>query len=277
MKVYVESPCVVSECPRWCAEEWTLYWVDVTDGKYLRHRDGAPATEYESVAPGLGKIGALIVRPNGRLWLFTAGCRVWECAFGGTPRLLYALDGYADRRFNDVYQVGGWFFCGVAQEGGRPGELWRMSMDGRFSCIEPKTAGMPNGMGISPDGTTFYFTVSDERRIYAYDIDIGAGALSGRRVFVDDFAQPGIPDGLCVDPEDGSLYIALWNGSRLEHRSCRGKLLDCCAFPMPKVTSVAVVGERLFVTTGNLDPCPENHYKRTRAGSVFEITKQGKA
>lgn len=273
MKPYVLSPCVVSEGPRWCASERTLYWVDVTGGTYLRHRDGTAATDYEEVDPGLGKIGALVLRPQGKLWLFTSGCRVWECAFGETPQLKFALEGHADRRFNDVWQDGAWFFCGVAAEDGRPGELWRLSSAGEFSCIEAATAGMPNGMGVSPEGQTFYFTVSDERRIYAYDYERATGDLSNRRVLIDDFGRPGIPDGLCVDPSDGSLYVAMWEGSRLEHRAADGTLLGTVPFPMRKVTSAAVAGDRVFVTTGNKADDPDSYFRRTLAGAVFEVKR----
>ena len=273
MKLYVKSPCTVSEGPRWSAAERTLYWVDVTRGAYLRHRDGAAATEYEEVNPGLGKIGALVFRPQSKLWLFTSGCHVWECAFGETPELKFTLEGHADRRFNDVWQDGAWCFCGVAAENGCPGELWRLSSDGEFTCIEPSTAGMPNGMGVSPDGKTFYFVVSDERRIYAYDYDRASGKLSNRRVLADDFAEPGIPDGMSVDPEDGSLYVAMWEGSRLEHRAVDGALLETYPFPMRKVTSAEVVGDRILVTTGNKHEDPDAYFRQTAAGSVFEIRK----
>ena len=268
MKLYVKSPCTVSEGPRWCAAERSLYWVDVTRGAYLRHRDGAAETEYAEVTPGLGKIGALVVRPYGKLWLFTSGCRVWECAFGATPELKFTLEGHADRRFNDVWQDGGWCFCGGAAENGRPGELWRMSLDGEFTCIEPFTAGMPNGMGVSPDGTTFYFVVSDEKRIYAYDYDRKWGSLSNRHVVADDFAEPGIPDGMCVDPADGSLLIAFWDGARIERRGSGGCLLGTLRFPMPRVTSVETAGGRIFVTTANY-PRDERLFIETGAGGVF--------
>lgn len=273
MKAYVQCPCVVSEGPRWNATERTLYWVDVTGGAYLRHRDGDVDTCYEVVRPEFGKIGALVLRPGGKLWLFTSGCRVWECEFGKTPEFKFALEGHGDRRFNDVWQDGGWCFCGVAAEHGRPGELWRMSANGEFTCIEPATAGMPNGMGVSPDGKTFYFIVSDERRIYAYDYDGLTGGLNNRRVMVDDFAEPGIPDGMGVDQGDGSLYVAIWNGSRLEHRSAGGRLMETFGFPMSKVTSVAVLDDRIFVTTGNKHEDPDSYFLETKAGSVFEIKK----
>jgi len=270
--VYAESPCVVAEGPRWNAADRTLYWVDVTGGKYLRHRDGAPASEVETVDPGLGKIGALVCAGAGKLLLFTAECAVWECAFGERPVLRHVLVGHAGRRFNDVWADAGNVFCGVAREPDRSGELWRLR-DGVFTCVEAATNGMPNGMGISPDGRTFYFVVSDEKRVWAYDYDRATGALSHRRVLCGDFAAPGVPDGMTVDPADGTLWIAMWDGARLEHRAADGRLLETVPFPVKKVTSVEVVGNRVFVTTGNKEPAAAAYFAATRAGSVFLLEK----
>lgn len=271
-QVYAESPCIVAEGPRWNCADQTLYWVDVTGGKYLRHRDGDPSTTFEVVDPGLGKIGALACRGAGNLLLFTSGCKVWECAFGERPVLRYVLTGHETQRFNDVWVDGDNVFCGVAREPDRPGELWLLR-DGVFTCIERATNGMPNGMGVSPDGKTFYFTVTDEKRIYAYDYDRASGRVGNRRVLVEDFAEPGLPDGMCVDPADGSLWVGMWDGGRLEHRSADGQLLESVPFPMKKVTSAEVVGRRVFVTTGNKEEDAASYFAATRAGSVFVIER----
>ena len=273
-KIFAHCPCVVAEGPRWCAAEGTLYWVDVTAGRCLRARDGADAETFECVDPQLGKIGAAIPLGGERVRLFTERCEVWDMAFGERPELRGRLAGHESRRFNDVLADGGRFFCGVAREPGLPGELWRLSADGSFDLIEPTTNGMPNGMGVSPDGKTFYFTVTDEKRIYAYDYDRMSGALSRRQVLCEDFAEPGMPDGMCVDSADGSLWVAMWDGGRLEHRSADGRLIGSVPFPMKKVTSVEVAGERLFVTTGNKEPDAEAYFKATGAGSVFVISRK---
>lgn len=271
-EIYAASPCVVAEGPRWNAADKTLYWVDVTGGMYLRHRDGDPSDKFDRVDPGLGKIGALACLGPGKVRLFTSECQVWDCAFGEKPVLRHTLEGHAGRRFNDVWIDAGNAYCGVAREPDKPGELWLLR-DGKFTCIEPATKGMPNGMGVSPDGKTFYFVVTDERRVWAYDYDRATGALSNKRVLCEDFAAPGLPDGMTVDPADGSLWIAMWDGARLEHRGADGKLLETVPFPMKKVTSVEVVGDRLFVTTGNKEPDSAAYFAATKAGSVFEVRK----
>lgn len=265
---YVDCSCEVGESPRWNAADGCLYWVDIAAGRYFRHRDGDPASAYDSVDPGLGKIGALAVGPSGRLRLFTAGCRVWECPFGGAPERVCELAAHEDRRFNDVLTDAGNAFCGVACAPGRPGELWLLR-DGRFACLERSLRGMPNGMGISPDGKTFYFIVTDERRVYAYDYDRASGRISEKRVLCEDFEPPGSPDGMAVDSTDGSLYIALWDGGRLEHRDSDGRLLGVAGFPMEKVTSVDCADGRLFVTTANKAANRSAAFVRTGAGAVF--------
>ena len=246
VELFSNSACTVAEGPRWNVAERALYWVDIASGEVLRQRFDAAADGFERFAPGLGKIGAVEFAPNGRLLLFTERCEVYVSDFGGDPELRWTLPGHGNTRFNDVLDVGdGVLFCGVAPI--RPsvrGELWRLdSMAGEFSCVASETKGMPNGMGLSPDRRTMYFIVSDERSLYAYDFDDAAKAVSGRRAVCLDFDEPGVPDGMCVDPNDGSLYVAVWNGFRIERRTADGALLETIRFPMAKVTS-ACVGEK---------------------------------
>ena len=274
--LFSDSACTVAEGPRWNGAERTLYWVDITEGAVLRQTESASADGYERFSPGLGKIGAVEFSQDGRLLVFTERCEVYISDFGGDPKLKWMLPGHGDTRFNDVFDAGnGVYFCGVAPI--RPsvrGELWRFdSRTGEFTCVESATNGMPNGMGLSPDRKTFYFVVSDEKALYAYDFDDETKTVSNRRAICRDFADSGVPDGMCVDHDDGSLYIAVWDGHRLEHRSPDGALLDVVDFPMAKVTSACVVGGRIYVTTGNL-PKSGSEYDATKAGGVFVLRKE---
>jgi gluconolactonase len=63
--------------------------------------------------------------------------------------------------------------------------------------------GRPNGVALSPNGRTLYVSNSDERSIYAYDLD-GKGAASNERVLAK--GVEGVPDGIRVD-EKGNLYV----------------------------------------------------------------------
>ena len=132
---------------------------------------------------------------------------------------------------------------------------------------------MPNGMGLSPDGRTFYFVVSDERRVWAYDFDPAARTVSGKRVFCEDFPGNGVPDGMCVDPADGSLWVAVWGGYRLEHRAPDGRLLESIPFKVEKVSSATVAGDSIYVTTANL-PFDSAAFAEQKAGCVFRLGKK---
>ena len=67
-----------------------------------------------------------------------------------------------------------------------------------------KPKGRPNGIALSPNGRILYVSNSDERKIYAYDLDHN-GEASNERVLVSGIE--GVPDGLRTD-EKGNLYLA---------------------------------------------------------------------
>jgi gluconolactonase len=67
-----------------------------------------------------------------------------------------------------------------------------------------KPKGRPNGIALSPTGKQLYVTNSDEKKVYAYDLDKN-GAPSNERVLI--AGIEGVPDGVRTD-EKGNLYIA---------------------------------------------------------------------
>jgi len=68
----------------------------------------------------------------------------------------------------------------------------------------------PNGMVITPDGTTLIVAESIGRRLTAYTIGAD-GALSDRRIFADGLEGP--PDGICLDAQGG-----IWTSMTLANR-----------------------------------------------------------
>jgi sugar lactone lactonase YvrE len=68
----------------------------------------------------------------------------------------------------------------------------------------------PNGMVITPDGTTMIVAESIGRRLTAYTIG-SDGSLSDRRVFADGLDGP--PDGICLDAQGG-----VWTSMTLANR-----------------------------------------------------------
>ena len=113
--------------------------------------------------------------------------------------------------FNGVYRLGA-----GALDGGVNGEA------GAVSVVDDSLS-KPNGVILSPDGTTLYVAQSDPAAaiIYAYDLaEDGLPAGDGaRRVFADltgevGQAMPGLPDGMAMDTA-GNLYATGPGGIRI--------------------------------------------------------------
>jgi len=80
--------------------------------------------------------------------------------------------------------------------------VFHISPDGLIEAIS-RGQTRPNGITLSPDGTSLYVANTDERHIKSYELD-RQGRASNERVFATLDAGP---DGIRVDV-DGNLYVA---------------------------------------------------------------------
>lgn len=71
-------------------------------------------------------------------------------------------------------------------------------------AVVAKPHGRPNGITLSPNGKILYVANSDEKKVYAYDLDKN-GEASGERVAIS--GVEGVPDGIRTD-EKGNIYVA---------------------------------------------------------------------
>jgi gluconolactonase len=100
--------------------------------------------------------------------------------------------------------------------------VYHISPKGELEIIaRPK--GRPNGVALSPNGRLLYVANSDDRALYAYDID-GKGAASNERKLVSNIDGP--PDGIKVD-EKGNIYVT---ANKLPIYQPDGKLLHTIEF-----------------------------------------------
>jgi gluconolactonase len=81
--------------------------------------------------------------------------------------------------------------------------VFHISPKGQLSAAL-KLQTRPNGVAVSPDGTTLYLSNSDERNVRAYDLSKD-GALTNERIFA--AKTDGVPAGIEVD-EKGNVYVA---------------------------------------------------------------------
>ena len=81
--------------------------------------------------------------------------------------------------------------------------VFHLTPKGELSVVA-KPKGRPNGIALSPNGKILYVADSDDKKIWAYDLDKN-GEPSSERVAISGIE--GVPDGLRTD-DKGNLYVA---------------------------------------------------------------------
>jgi sugar lactone lactonase YvrE len=154
---------------------------------------------------------------SGRLIFADAdGFGILDPASGEISRIADTEKDRAHNRFNDgKVDRAGRFWGGTMDNQclQATGSLYRVDRDLSVHCLDSGFI-CSNGIGWSPDNQTMYFTDSMVRTIWAYEFDLGSGAMGPRRVFAQLSDRDGYPDGLTVDSE-GFVWSAVWDGWRL--------------------------------------------------------------
>lgn len=266
-EVIANLHCDTGECPIWDPAHECLYWTDIPAGRLYRleYRSRKISTVYEGPP-----VGAFTQEADGTLMLF----RVHDIArlySDGRVKPVIEIPPDGADRFNDVIaDPEGRVFAGRLAKEESNGGLYRIDTDGSVHQVFTGCA-MPNGMGFSPDLTTFYFTCSTSRTIFRFRYERATGQLSDRQVLYEADEKEGIPDGLTVD-EDGNIWSARFDGSAIVKLSPDGSVLEKISLPVAQVTSMAFGGlemETLFVTTAGGDS-----KKETDDGAVYALAPQ---
>ncbi|NKZ15130.1 SMP-30/gluconolactonase/LRE family protein [Mycolicibacterium septicum DSM 44393] len=193
-------------------------------------------------------------RPDGTLLIVSTERRQVLRYDGDTVELLADLSDLVPAALGDM----------VVDEHGRAYVGSQARTDGVIVRIDPddqvtvvaEHLDFPNGMVITPDGTTLIVAESTARRLSAFTISPDGG-LTDRRVFADGLDGP--PDGLAMDVE-GGVWAALTlaqefqrfapDGSSVTHRvDADGRTAIACALG-------GAEGRTLFLVT-TTDAYPE--------------------
>lgn len=248
----------LGERPVWDAAAGCLIWVSINAGELHQFRPpagGRAAGDRVLASVGVA-VGAAAPRERGGYVLAAADGFRLLAADGSPdgPPLRPAGMG-ADVRFNDgACDPAGRFWAGTAALDGTPGAgaLYRLDPDG---SVREVFGGVTesNGLGWSPDGTTFYYIDSgaDRLRVREFGCDPFSGKISGERDLITFAPGDGIPDGLVVDTE-GCLWIAMWDGGCVRRYSPGGELLAVWPVPVSRPTCPGFGGaglDDLYLTT----------------------------
>lgn len=260
----------LGEGPVWDAEHHVLHWVDIYN---RRVHTFDPATgedtfiEIDTVVSGLFLVDGehlILAQENGlgRLDLTTRQV---------TPMISIEAD-RLDNRLNDVRcDCQGRLWVGTMNNAEKPqANLYCYTPAG---VLEQKETGLSisNGLGWSPDQSTFYLTDTPRKTIYAYRFDVDQGEISDRRPLVNLAHEPFYPDGLTVDAE-GCIWSAMWNGSCVIRFDPDGQEMRRVTLPVPLVTSCAFGGPNLtdlYITTASAGMSQAELKHFYQAGDLF--------
>lgn len=239
------------EAPTWDAAHNRVLWVD--NESNLVHALSLDSGEVSQISRDLMVSGIALNQGGGYVFAGAGGLHVWR----GPDDCRTAIDAFAGETlwFNDILaDARGRVYAGTLYWGAKGmekyGKLYLVDPDGSAQVVDEGIE-LSNGLGLSYDERTLYYTDSTARRIYTYDVETATGRLSNRRVFVQVPKDEGIPDGLTVDAQ-GFVWSAQWYGGQVVRYDPDGKVERRIAMPMMQVSSCLFGGPELtdlYVTT----------------------------
>lgn len=269
----LDAKADLGEGPLWDDRSGQLVWVDIMAGRVNLFD---PLTgESRSIDVGI-PVGAAALRESGGLVLAVKdGFAALDTETGALSQLSGFPGAAADVRMNDAKcdsQGRMWAGTMAFDLHDGAGALYRFDPDdGVTTMLTGVTCS--NGIDWSPNGKLMYYVDSMTRRIDCFDFDAAAGAISGRRTFVEIELEHAVPDGLTVDSE-GNVWVALWGGGCVRCYSPDAKLMgsvevpasqsSCCAFGSADL-------DELYITSAREGLPDEELAKQPLAGGLFRF------
>jgi sugar lactone lactonase YvrE len=231
----------VGEGPHWDTERRVLWWVDLLEG--LVHRSDLGSGETTTLSVGR-PVGAVVTRGPGGL--VTADSRGFSFLTGDGEVLDRVEMLPHGHRMNDAKtDPAGRLWAGstAMDFASGQGALHVLSPGG---AVETVLSGLtlPNGLGWSPKGDIFYLVDSVQGWLRAWDFQTELGKISSPRTIAEFGRQGELPDGLCVDAT-GTIWVAIWGGSRLERYGPEGEPFGLIPLPVTQPSSCTFAGLRL--------------------------------
>lgn len=270
----VQSDDLLGETPLWCERTQSLLWIDIDRARLHRHHPGSG--RHDTFTFQARFLGSLALRRSGGVLVALDGAlHTFDFATGTLQPLCEVEPASLDTRLNDGRcDAAGRLWVGTMDNGLKQpsGSFYRIDPDGRVTRQFGDVI-VSNTVAIAPDQRTLYF--SDTRRYvtWAFDLDMQAGVLSNRRIFVDHRATSGRPDGACVDA-DGCVWTAIFAGGRVVRYTPAGKADRTIVLPVTNPTCSCLGGldgRTLYITTARKFLGPEQLQAEPLAGSVLAL------
>ncbi len=258
----------------WDDRRGQLIWVDIYN--YCVHLTD-PLTQVDQTFEVGDVVGAAVPLGTNHLLLAQRHQIIrFDLTTGQVEPLLTLERDRPENRFNDgkCDPQGRFWFGSMGRQSGQ-GKLYRYDPDGSLLVMEEGVT-IANGLGWSPDQTTFYLTDSPAQRIYAYDYDPQTGQIENRRIQVDLQQNSFVPDGLTIDQE-GCIWSAMWDGWCLIRFDPAGQEMERLPMPVQRPTNCTFGGtdlDQLFITSASIGLSEQEIDLGVEAGDLFWVQTQ---
>lgn len=262
----------LGECPMWDADRQQLFWVDAYN--YRVHQFD-PATGHDRYFDTGDVVSAIALADRDQLLLALRDrLALLNLQTGEIVTLHQMQFTFPNTRLNDgKCDSRGRFWIGSISEAAEQAELYRYDRDGSLQVMETGLT-ISNGLGWSPDESTFYLTDSAKHIIYAYAYESETGTIGDRRVLIDLTGEGVEPDGLAID-QQGNLWSALWNGWCVVCFNPAGQELFRVKLPVQCPTSVTFGGlglTDLYITSASVGLSQKEIQQGIQAGDLFRLS-----
>jgi sugar lactone lactonase YvrE len=285
----------LGEGPVWLPDERQLCWLDIEGCRLFRLTFGDDTVPVCNHLELPNKVGCFVpTTTRGQFLLATQnGITVFQLPRDDNASqtkmlplrvLTHPESDKADNRYNDgkCSPDGRFWFGSLSmvrkQNNASLYALERCGSDETFTARTVISgATNSNGLGWSPDCSTFYWIDTPTRQVAAFDYNAINGTLSNKRIAVQFPADEsfGRPDGMTVDSE-GMIWVAHWLGGRVTRwNPMTSELIMTIPLPVARVTSLTFGGNdlrTLYVTTARKGMTSEEiANEKNQCGCLFEI------
>lgn len=264
----------LGEGVQWRAADQSIWWTDILENKLYRYEWPSKSLHVFDVPEPLGSF-AFTDQPSVILAAFASGFAYFNWENGAIKWLHRPAFLPGEGRFNDGRaDRQGRFWCGTMMANPEDpipatGRLFCLDTDHSISVHENGVS-ISNGIGWSPDSSTFYYADSMRGNIYHYAFDAATGAVSDKKLLAR-VPRGGGPDGAAVDAS-GRVWSAQWAASKILAFDPSGEIVGEQAVPASQPTCVAFGGPdlNLIIVTSALDGLSaERLNSEPSAGNVF--------
>jgi L-arabinonolactonase len=254
----------------WDGRSRRVWWTDI-HGKKIWSLDPETGSAASHDMPS--RVCCFAPRARGGLVVaFAEGFALYDLDTGARQDLARFEPELPGTRLNDgrTDRAGRFVAGGMDDPNEQPvSSVWRVDADLTVTQLFGGVA-CANATCFSPDGRTMYFADSCRRTLEAIPYDPATGAVGTRRALAT-IQEPGVPDGACTDA-DGFVWVAIWEGYRVERWSPEGRLDRTVQIPVRKPTCCALGGKDLdvlYITTSRLGSSAEELGREPTSGGLY--------